>query len=504
MLERCRPLHAFDLGRLAGRGIVVRLARARREDGDARRRRARAHRRRPAHLRRRACRAGHRRDHGRRGRRGVRRHDRRSSSSRRTSRRRGSPRRRSGSGLRSEASARFERGVDPNDVAAGAARAMELLADGRGGAGAQPGAIDVYPKPIERARIDRAHRRGSTSCSRRTLSDAEVAALLTPLGIEVDGRHRDRAHVASRHRTRDRPRRGGRAPHRAATGSARTVPSNPEKIGALTHGATRAPRWSATCWSAPATTRCTRCRCSRPPTSRAPASSTDALIEVENPLRAEESVLRPGAAARACCARSRTTPRTATPTSSLFELGHVFAPPAPGETLPVERLHLAIGPLGQDRAHALRARPRRDRARPDRGRRGARAGAAARRLAAGRGVAARVPSGARGARSSSTAPRSARSARSTPTWSTRSRCPARSSPARSTSTRCSRRLAYPASGASGLALSRVGHRPRVRRLRRRARPATCCGRCAQAGGELLESVRALRRVPLRGARARAG
>ena len=32
-------------------------------------------------------------------------------------------------GLRSEASARFERGVDPNDVAAGAARAMELLVE---------------------------------------------------------------------------------------------------------------------------------------------------------------------------------------------------------------------------------------------------------------------------------------------------------------------------------------------------------------------------------------
>ena len=39
MLERCRPLHAFDLGRLAGRGIVVRLADAGRADGDARRRR---------------------------------------------------------------------------------------------------------------------------------------------------------------------------------------------------------------------------------------------------------------------------------------------------------------------------------------------------------------------------------------------------------------------------------------------------------------------------------
>ena len=28
MLERCRPLHAFDLDRLAGPGIVVRLATA--------------------------------------------------------------------------------------------------------------------------------------------------------------------------------------------------------------------------------------------------------------------------------------------------------------------------------------------------------------------------------------------------------------------------------------------------------------------------------------------
>ncbi len=37
MLERCRPLHAFDLDRLAGRGIVVRLAEAGRDDDHARR-----------------------------------------------------------------------------------------------------------------------------------------------------------------------------------------------------------------------------------------------------------------------------------------------------------------------------------------------------------------------------------------------------------------------------------------------------------------------------------
>ena len=42
MLERCRPLHAFDLGRLAGPRDRRAARGARREDEDARRRRARA------------------------------------------------------------------------------------------------------------------------------------------------------------------------------------------------------------------------------------------------------------------------------------------------------------------------------------------------------------------------------------------------------------------------------------------------------------------------------
>ena len=41
-------------------------------------------------------------------------------------------------GLRSEASARFERGVDPNGTATGAMRAMELFAAGRGRASPPP------------------------------------------------------------------------------------------------------------------------------------------------------------------------------------------------------------------------------------------------------------------------------------------------------------------------------------------------------------------------------
>ena len=75
MLERCRPLHAFDLGRLAGRGIVVRLA----SDGETMTTLdgvERALTARTSHLRRAARAAGHRRDHGRRRLRGRRQHHR--------------------------------------------------------------------------------------------------------------------------------------------------------------------------------------------------------------------------------------------------------------------------------------------------------------------------------------------------------------------------------------------------------------------------------------------
>ena len=60
-------------------------------------------------------------------------------------------------GLRSEASARFERGIDPNGTGSGAMRAMELFAEV---ASAVPAAaaIDHYPEPIERAAHHCAHR----------------------------------------------------------------------------------------------------------------------------------------------------------------------------------------------------------------------------------------------------------------------------------------------------------------------------------------------------------
>ncbi len=54
--------------------------------------------------------------------------------------------------LRSESSARFERGIDPDAVARSADRAMELLVQ-VAGAQVAPAAHDVYPAPVERERI---------------------------------------------------------------------------------------------------------------------------------------------------------------------------------------------------------------------------------------------------------------------------------------------------------------------------------------------------------------
>ena len=156
MLERCRPLHAFDLGRLAGRGIVVRLA----EPGEKMETLDGVERELTVDdlL---IC-DGERVAQGIAGVMGGAAAEVSGTTTEillesayfdppgiaRTSKR---------LGLRSEASARFERGVDPNDVGSGAARAMELFA-AVAAATPTPGTIDVYPD-ADRARArDDPHR----------------------------------------------------------------------------------------------------------------------------------------------------------------------------------------------------------------------------------------------------------------------------------------------------------------------------------------------------------
>ncbi|MDR7532923.1 MAG: phenylalanine--tRNA ligase subunit beta [Armatimonadota bacterium] len=86
-------------------------------------------------------------------------------------------------GLRTEASARFERGVDPDLTPRAARRAARLIAELSGGRVLR-GAVDVYPTPVARPAI-----RLRLARIRRLLGTdvpaAEVVEILTRLGLEV-------------------------------------------------------------------------------------------------------------------------------------------------------------------------------------------------------------------------------------------------------------------------------------------------------------------------------
>ena len=86
-------------------------------------------------------------------------------------------------GLRSEASARFERGVDPDLSGMAAARAAALVAS-LGGGQVHKGTVDVYPVPAEKQRIDL--RLGEVErLLGPGLDGMAVTGLLTRLGFEV-------------------------------------------------------------------------------------------------------------------------------------------------------------------------------------------------------------------------------------------------------------------------------------------------------------------------------
>ena len=86
-------------------------------------------------------------------------------------------------GLRTEASARFERGTDPNGVDIAADRAARLMMELAGGA-AEAESTDIYPAPIERKRIElRAERTGQILGAPLTV-DAQ-AGYLEKLGMSV-------------------------------------------------------------------------------------------------------------------------------------------------------------------------------------------------------------------------------------------------------------------------------------------------------------------------------
>jgi phenylalanyl-tRNA synthetase beta chain len=249
-------------------------------------------------------------------------------------------------GLRSEASARFERGVDPEIVDLAARRLVELLAPS--GARLVQGSVTVHGDlpvtPAVRVRAKRVNQLLGTE-----ISTEQIVSLLTPIGFVCE--EAGEADVLSVTVPTFRPdtttetdvieeiarhfgysRIVGRAPTSAHTGSLTPIQRDRRIIrqilvGLGIHEAMPLP------FLAPGDL----ARCGLPPEA----------VTVTNPLAAEESILRtslrPGLLRAIAYNESHRIDCAA-----LFEIGKAFGVPAAGTILPDEREHLAVALAGSD------------------------------------------------------------------------------------------------------------------------------------------------------------
>ena len=249
-------------------------------------------------------------------------------------------------GLRSEASARFERGVDPAIADLAARRLAELLAPS--GARLVQGSVTVHGDlpvtPAVRVRTNRVNQLLGTA-----IATDKIVSLLTPIGFVCE--EAGESDVLSVTVPTFRPdtttetdvieeiarhfgysRIVGRAPTSAHTGSLTPIQRDRRIIrqilvGLGIHEAMPLP------FLAPGDL----ARCGLPPEA----------VTVTNPLVAEESILRtslrPGLLRAIAYNESHRTDSAA-----LFEIGKAFGVPSAGTTLPDEREHLAVALAGAD------------------------------------------------------------------------------------------------------------------------------------------------------------
>jgi phenylalanyl-tRNA synthetase beta chain len=254
--------------------------------------------------------------------------------------------------LRSESSARFERGIDPDAVARNAERTMELLvavAD----AGVSPRAVDEYPSPLTRPRITlRAHR---VNAVLGTALDAEdVWDALAPLGVDLDeepDRDLDGDTVVAippswrpdLEREIDLVEEVARRVGFDAIG--RTLPDTHGQVGGLTTRQ-RARRVLADALVGVGLSEAVTLPLVAPADLARAGAPTDRVVRAANPLRAEESVLRTRILAGLLRAVAANHAQGLTDIG-LFEQGRVFAAPAPNAgPLPDEPEHVALAVSG--------------------------------------------------------------------------------------------------------------------------------------------------------------
>ncbi len=248
-------------------------------------------------------------------------------------------------GLRSESSARFERGVDPNGVLVGSARAAELLRLVASGHVA-PEPIDEYPVPIVPARITVRVPRVEALLGVE-LGAERVKETLRPLEIEIEepgaGGGDDFVAIPPTFRP-DLEREIDIVEEVARRVGFNEIPRTLPHTTGVSGGLTLRQRerrlvedvmvgfGAAEAMTVPliAVTDLERF-----------GLSIDATVEVTNALRAEEPILRPAVLPGLLKAAAYNASQGLADLA-LFELGHVFMAPAAGVLLPDERDHLTV------------------------------------------------------------------------------------------------------------------------------------------------------------------
>ncbi len=243
-------------------------------------------------------------------------------------------------GLRSEASARFERGTDPEAIPAAAARFVEIV---------RLTCPDVVVESFDDVRpIATVHRSARVRTSRinlvlgTALTDADVASLLGPIGFaatlvepglhdvvlpswrpdsteEIDvveevGRHHGYDRIARQHLRTD------------LVGRLTPLQLDRRRVGDLLTALSVNEVWTSTFLS------------ERDVTDTGVADRT---VRVANPMSPDESVMRPSllpGLLRVISHNAKHRNRS----SRFFEIGHTFTTPRPDQILPYEREHLIV------------------------------------------------------------------------------------------------------------------------------------------------------------------
>lgn len=246
-------------------------------------------------------------------------------------------------GLISEASTRFERGVDPNGCVVAIDRAAELMAAIASGTVA-PGIVDAYPsKVVPREITLRTARLDSVLGTR--IPSREIAPILESLGMSVDSVTADEISVSAPTFRPDLEREIDLIEEVVRVwGMERvpaTLPSGPGRLGTLTVHQRWMRRIDATARAAGLNETMTYSFVDPADLarSRMELPEGETLVELENPMSEEQAVMRwsllPGLLRSVSYNQRRGVPDV-----HLYEIGAVYGTTG-GRTLPRERTMIA-------------------------------------------------------------------------------------------------------------------------------------------------------------------